>query len=372
MANLKLIRSLSVTLIVIMAVTSLSLGFTQVYAQAPKVVKFEIDKTSVYMGYQGVEIKAYIYAPSRPTITLARATLTAGLQIIVNLSLVELTDPTTITIGNITYSIRYIVLGRVMIPQAVYPGVATLRVEISGRVGADTFSNTTTYRITILSSRFVEEERMSAYRSLERVNTIVSIASALGVDTANAIKTLSDIEAMIKEADDRLLTLGEVDEANEIYKNAKQKIDEVYSSVMLGLSLVSRELSRKLDNVINNVDSLSTTVAEQTNKLDGAIDYVNKLSLALAQYSSTTNDAIKSLADYVNKLAKQQDDSSKNINAVLNSISNNVQSLNNKVDNLAKNQDNIVNAFNSLQIAITIMGIAVVIAIAITSLRFRK
>ncbi|MEM1646659.1 MAG: hypothetical protein QXL96_12585 [Ignisphaera sp.] len=372
MMNLKIIKSLALTLIVVMVITSLGLGFTEVQAQAPKVVKFEIDKTSVYMGYQGVEIKAYIYAPSRPTITLARATLIAGLQIVVNLSLVELAEPTTITIGNITYNIRYIVLGRVMIPHAVYPGVATLRVEVSGRVGADAFSNTTTYRITILSSRFVEEERMDVYRLLERVNTVVSIASALGVDTTNAIKTLGDIEAMIKEADSRLLTLGEVDEANEIYKNAKHKIDEVYSLVMLGLSSVSRELSRKLDSVINNVDSLSATVAEQINKLDGVVDYTNKLSLALAQYSSTTNDAIKSLSDYVSKLAKQQEDSSKNINNVLNEISNSIQSLNNKVDSMAKNHNDVVNALNSLQLAVTVMGVAVIVAIALMGLRFRK
>lgn len=368
MVNLKSIKSLAITLIAAMLIVSLSLGFTQVQAQAPRVVKFEVDKTSVYMGYQGIEIKAYVHAATRPTITVARATLMAGLQIIVNLSLVELQEATTITVGNVPYRIKYIILGRVMIPQAVYPGAATLRVEVSGRVGADTFSNSTTYRITILSSRFVEEERMSAYRALERINTIVSIATALGVDTSNVAKALSEIEAMIKEADEKLLTLGEVDEANQMYTNAKLKTEEVYSALMIGLTSVSS----KLDGVISNVNALSEKVSEHSNKLDGVLDYVNKLSFALAQYSSTTNDAIESLVDNVNKLAKQQEDSSKNINTALNSISNTLQSLNDKVDNMAKNQDNIVSAFNGLQMAVLVLGVAVVVAVALMGLRFRK
>ncbi|MEM1526498.1 MAG: hypothetical protein QW775_06605 [Ignisphaera sp.] len=351
MVNLNLVKPLAITFIAAMLIVSLSLGFTQVQAQEPKIVKFEVDKTSVYMGYQGVEIKVYIYAPSRPTITTAKATLTAGLQITVDLSLVELQEATTVTVGNVTYSVKYIVLGRVMIPNAVYPGTATLAIEVSGRVGTTTFSNSTTYRITILGSRFVEEERMSAFRALERVSTIVSIATAIGVDTSNLIKALDEIESMIKEADDKLLTLGAVEEANEMYKKAKLKTEEVYSTVMIGLM---------------------ETSSEYTNKLNGLLDYTNKLSLALVQYSNITNDAIESLVNNINKLAKQQEDSSKNINNALNSISNSLQSLNNKVDSVAKNQNDVVNAFNGLQIAVTVMGVAVIVAVALMGLRFRK
>jgi len=399
-------------------------------AESPKVVKFEIDKTSVYAGYQGIEVKAYIYTPIDPVtgapiparVSIARATLMAGLTITLNLTFIELQDIESITVKGVTYNVTYIVLGRIMVPEAVYPGSAMLRVEVVGTAGTMQFSNSTTFRITVMSSKFVEEDRMNAYRAYERVSILTFIASAQGVDVSKAMDTLSQLESMLKDADSKLMVMGEVKEASDLYKSVVSKAEELSSALLLELVRVSREtssalnnLNTKLNNVetyvknvesaltkyldsvttyVKNVESALTRYSDETSKaistlsdnlnalakqqedtakrLDGVIDYVNNLGSALSQYSSETNKVIESLSKDLNALAKQQEDTAKSLNAAVNTLSGSISTLNNKVDDLAQLQNKLVSMMNNLQISIVVLGVAILIAIAIIALRARR
>jgi len=380
--------------------------------ESPKVVKFEIDKTSVYAGYQGIEVKAYIYTPIDPVtrepiparVSIARATLMAGLTITLNLTFIALQDIESITVKGVTYNVKYIVLGRIMVPEAVYPGSAMLRVEVVGTAGTMQFSNSTTFRITVMSSKFVEEDRMNAYRAYERVSILTFIASAQGVDVSKAMDTLSQLESMLKDADSKLMVMGEVKEASDLYKSVVSKAEELSSALLLELVRVSREtssalnnLNTKLDNVetyVKNVESALTRYSDETSKaistlsdnlnalakqqedtakrLDGVIDYVNNLGSALSQYSSETNKVIESLSKDLNALAKQQEDTAKSLNAAVNTLSGSISTLNNKVGDLAQLQNKLVSMMNNLQISIVVLGVAILIAIAIIALRARR
>lgn len=374
----------------------------------PKVVKFSIDRTTVYMGYQSIEVRAYIYAPKTPKLTLARATLIAGLTVAINLTLTELQEAEPITVGNITYNVNYIALGRVAIPDAVYPGIAILRVEVEGAVDDTTFRNSTTFKITILSSKFIEEERVSAYRAFERVSILTLIASALGVDTSKAMEALDQLEAMLEEADLRFIAVGEVEEALTLYRAIISKSDELSSSLLVELTRISRDtassiarLEERLNTVSNSLsnrlDSLTkfsedlaemlesyadstgqalSTLNDQVNtlssKLGGVIDYINDLGVVLARYSAETSKAIETLSKDLNVLAKQQEDTAKNLNVAMNVLSNSVNTLNNKVESLTQSQSSIVLMLNNLQLSLMVLGIAILITIVLIVLKIKR
>jgi predicted nucleic acid-binding Zn-ribbon protein len=417
-------KLIPLTMIILMVI-SLASTIPNLYTQAvlpPKVVKFEIDKTSIYAGYQAIEVKAYIYAPATPRLSIARATLIAGLTITVNLTLTELLEAIPITVKNVTYDVKYIAIGRVIVPEAVYPGIALLRVEVEGVAAGTSFSNSTRYRVTIMSSKFVEEDRVNAYRAYERASILTFVASAQGVDVSKAMETLRELEAMLKDADSKLLTLGEVEEASALYKHVVSKAEELLSSLLLELTKISRETTTTLNNLntkISNVEayvknvessltryldaltsyvrtleSALTRYSDETSKaistlvdslnalakqqedtakrLTGVIDYVNDLGSALSQYASETNKVVESLSKDLNVLAKQHEDNVKSLNTAINTLSGSLSSLNNKVDNLAQSQNILISMVNNLQISIVVLGVAILIATAIIALRVRR
>lgn len=374
----------------------------------PKVVKFSLDKTTVYMGYQSIEVKAYIYAPVAPRLTLAMATLISGLTVTVNLTLTELLEAEPITVGGITYNVKYVALGKVAVPDAVYPGIALLKVEVEGVARGITFRNSTTFKITILSSRFIEEERISAYRAFERVSILTFIASALGIDVSKAIEALDQLEAMLKEADSRFIAMGEVDEASTLYKTIILKSDELSSSLLVEMAKVSRDTANSItkleerlnavsNSLSNRLDSLTkfsedlakmlegyadsssralSTLNDQVNTLNtkfgGVIDYVNDLGVALTQYSAETNKAIETLSKNLNTLVKQQEDTAKNLNTAIEVLSSSIDTLNNKIESLAQSQNSVITTLNNLQLSLIILSVAVLIAITLVILRIKR
>ena len=215
-------------LLLLVLATSLVVSYVasaQAWKEEPSwVIRLDLSRTTVYRGYQWVEVVAYIHTGltvddtiPRPTVTVSRVTLSAGIEITLPLTLVTLISPTTVVVGDKTYTVQYLVIGRVTVPESAYTGKGTLRVEVSGRAAGRDFSFTRTITLEIADHRPVLAAKTETYAAIERVRAVVSLASALGVDVTGFVKELRGLEEEYSLATERLELYGEVEEALRLY-----------------------------------------------------------------------------------------------------------------------------------------------------------
>ena len=395
-------------ILALLAITLLALALAPIpltsAQQVPvaKVVKFEVDRTTVYAKYQYIEVRAYL--SGSPTLTIARATLYAGIVVTVNLSLVSLYEPIEVSVGNITYTVSRIAIGRVPVPaEAAFVGRALLVVEVEGSQGGSTFRNTTKYTITIVSSAPVDDERLSAYRALDKASTLALVASAMGADVANELRKISDAESVIKDAEVRL-SAGEVDQAIALFREARSALDDVTSSLLSKILTISRETSSSIaslntslaglsayaksleksltdfakgvtssiETLQSNIQTLAKQQEDLSKRVDAVVSYINDLGSAISHYSEETNKRIESLASSVDALSKQQTSLASSVNTAIGSLTDAVNRLDSKVNSLADAQNRLSSLLNNLQLAVIVLAILLLIAIVLLGIRIRK
>jgi methyl-accepting chemotaxis protein len=286
-------------------------------------------------------------------------------------------------------SVTRVLIGRVFVPEAAYIGPARLRVVVEGTVGGVPFSNSTEFMITILSSRFVEEERLSAQRAYDRALLLVQLGIIYGINVTKAMELLKHIESVLSEAD-TLLLIGDVEGASSLYTYARAKAEELISSLLVEIVTVHRSISSSLDELrvrtsaleeatirLANetgmaITGLSSEIArlakyqENTSRrLDGVIEYINKLVAGLANYTAKTSSAIEELTKSAITLSRQQE----NITANLNALRTSIEELNKKVDSTAKSQSDMIALVNNLQMSIVVLAVTVLIAVVIVAVR---
>jgi methyl-accepting chemotaxis protein len=299
----------------------------QAWKEEPSwVIKLDVSRTTVYRGYQWVEVVAYIHTglteddtiPS-PTVTVSRVTLSAGIEITLPLTLVTLMSPTTVVVGNKTYTVQYLVIGRVTVPESAYTGKGTLKVEVSGRAAGRDFSFTRTITLEIADHRPVLAAKTETYAAIERVRAVVSLASALGVDVTGFVKELRGLEEEYSLATERLEVYGEVEEALKLYKDIASRLSYIEAGVVASLASRYSALVAKVDTIdaslkqtMKAVEDLSKSLASSVADLQKAISDTSKASLnavatlatQLADYSKKVDSSLAALATSVDQAIK--------------------------------------------------------------------
>ncbi|MEM1707484.1 MAG: hypothetical protein QXQ86_04405 [Sulfolobales archaeon] len=357
------------------------------------VIKLDVSRTTVYRGYQWVEVVAYIYTGEetpRPTLTKATATLTAGITMTLSMPLVELYTPTTVTIDGVDYTVKYLAIVRVFIPEAVYTGKGTLRIEITGRAAGVDFTFTRDITLEIADHRPILATVTEAQAALERVRAVVTLASALGVDTAGYVKELSSIEDTLRSAKDRLEVYGEVDEALLMYRDAVASLYSLEASVVSALavkygalesSVASLEAS--LTQTIEGLEDLSKALASSIAQLEKSIEEVSKSSMnavsALAKqledYSKKVDQSLESFAVSVDSALKSIADATiKSTESSLNDLAGKIKTLDENVAKLADSQRELAlkvsDISNTVQIGLIVVALMLLASIAV--IRFLK
>ncbi|MEM1892020.1 MAG: hypothetical protein QXV95_00265 [Sulfolobales archaeon] len=357
------------------------------------VIKLDVSRTTVYRGYQWVEVVAYIYTGEetpRPTLTKATATLTAGITMTLSMPLVELYTPTTVTIDGVDYTVKYLAIVRVFIPEAVYTGKGTLRIEITGRAAGVDFTFTRDITLEIADHRPILATVTEAQAALERVRAVVTLASALGVDTAGYVKELSSIEDTLRSAKDRLEVYGEVDEALLMYRDAVASLYSLEASVVSALAvkygaLESRvaSLEASLTQTIEGLEDLSKALASSIAQLEKSIEEVSKSSMnavsALAKqledYSKKVDQSLASFAVSVDSALKSIADATiKSTESSLNDLADKIKTLDENVAKLADSQRELAlkvsDISNTVQIGLIVVALMLLASIAV--IRFLK
>lgn len=357
------------------------------------VIKLDVSRTTVYRGYQWVEVVAYIYTGEetpRPTLTKATATLTAGITMTLSMPLVELYTPTTVTIDGVDYTVKYLAIARVFIPEAAYTGKGTLRIEITGRAAGVDFTFTRDVTLEIADHRPILATVTEAQAALERVRAVVTLASALGVDTAGYVKELSSIEDTLRSAKDRLEVYGEVDEALLMYRDAVASLYSLEASVVSALAvkygaLESRvaSLEASLTQTIKGLEDLSKALASSIAQLEKSIEEVSKSSMnavsALAKqledYSKKVDQSLASFAVSVDSALKSIADATiKSTESSLNDLAGKIKTLDENVAKLADSQRELAlkvsDISNTVQIGLIVVALMLLASIAV--IRFLK
>jgi len=361
-------------------------------AQQPiGIIKLDVSRTTVYRGYQWVEVVAYVYTgedtPS-PTISKADATLTAGLSMTIPMSLVALYTPTTVTIGGVDYTVAYLLIARVFIPESAYTGKGTLKIEIVGRAAGKDFTFTRTIDLSIADHRPVDATRAEALVALGQVRAIITLASALGVDVSGFTKELSAIETLIGDATERLEIYGEVDEALEMYKAATASLATLQAKVVSALavrygSLESKvaSLDTSLAQTIKSVEELSKSLATSVKDLEGAIEKSSKASMdaiaavatQLQDYTKKVDASISALATSVDQAIKSLADATKSsTETALGDLASKVKTLDENVAKLSQAQEDLARRVsdiaNTLQISLIVVALMLLASVAVVRL----
>ncbi len=160
--------------LIVISVKELS-PVASVYSQeTPAFIRATVSSTTVYRGYQVIEVVAYLYLPPGTSLVSASgyvALSSGGLTQNLSMTLVTLTAPITVTVDNKSYTVSRLLVVRVPVSFGLSPGPATLTVYTTGlaRMGNETYDLTRVFRftITILDHTTVELKRSQAYLSLE-------------------------------------------------------------------------------------------------------------------------------------------------------------------------------------------------------------
>ncbi len=353
--------------------------------EKPMVV-IEIDKTTVYRGYQSIEVKAYIITDGRPSLEKAVATLNAGVKVEVELPLVRLAAPVEVTVGNETYTTRYIALAKVPVPAAVSVGIAKLTVTVEGSVGNETFSKTETYDIRVLNQRPVEDARFTAYLALERAMSLLYTAQALGIDVSEEAQAVTEAENALRMADDNLFVREMVEDALKTYEDVSASLERTISSIVVKLSGFAAEMEelatriRAIEKSVSALEESTKSLASELETLSRDIgESLNTLREGLANYGSTlsrlsksVNDAITSLAVQVNTLSDTVSKLSSDTNKAFDNLAKSISEIDSKVNRIAESQQALVSTMGALQNSILAVAVILLIIAAIYMIVFKR
>jgi len=383
--NLK--HSSTVYLLLLVLAASAVAPFVAEAQAAIGVIKFDISRTAVYRGYQWIEVIAYLYTGEdvvRPTLTVSKATLSAGIELTLPLALIELYTPTTVVVGGVEYTVGYLVIGRITVPEAAYTGKGTLKIEISGRAAGKDFSFTRTITLEIADHRPVLAAKTETYAAIERVKAIVSLASALGVDVSGLVKELKGIEEEYSLATERLEVYGEVEEALSLYKDITAKLGYVEASAIASLATRYGALVTKVDTIdaslkqtMKAVEDLSKSLATSVADLQKAISDTSKASLdavaalatQLADYTKKVDKSLETLATSVDQAIKAlAADTKSSTERALGDLASRVRTLDENLVKLSRSQEELASRVsevaNTLQISLVVTALLILAAIA--------
>jgi len=356
-------------------------------AQMPVgVIKLDVSRTTVYRGYQWIEVVAYIYTGedvARPTLTVSRAVLSAGIELTLPLALVELYVPTTVVVDDVEYIVGYLAVGRITVPEAAYTGKGTLKIEITGRAAGQDFSFTRTITLEIADHRPVLAAKTETYAAIERVRAIVSLASALGVDVSGFVKELKGVEDEYSLATERLEIYGEVEEALSLYRDIAFKLGYVEAGVIASLAakygaLVTRvdTIDASLKQTMKAVEDLSKSLASSVADLQKAISDTSKASLdavaalatQLADYTKKVDKSLETLATSVDQAIKAlAADTKSSTEKALEDLASRVRTLDENLVKQARAQEELATRVsdiaNTLQISLVVTALLILAAI---------
>lgn len=343
--------------------------------EVPSVVAVELDKTTVYRGYQWVEVTAYVYIPPGGSIVSLSggANLSAGIMTFTPLAWISLTSPVTKTVGNVSYLISNLLIARVQVPFGAIAGRGELLVSISlvARVGDTTYSTNYTYRfpITILDHTVVERTRAEAQVRLENAKTVVFLLEAVGgitlTDLRAAISSLSDA---FDRADVLLYQEGDVVRALSMYESIMRDSSGVVSQAIAVFIARQREaslsLERRLLNIEGNITAANTRISALERSVESAANAIrtNEASIrsiaqALANYSNTINQ-------YLSTLDRSIIDTNRKIDSLSQSLS---SSLNNMSTNIKAQLDSFSSALSTIQLALVVISVVMLAGLALIS-----
>jgi len=366
--------------------------FSPALAQQPiGIIKFDVSRTTVYRGYQWVEVVAYVYTGEdtpAPTISKANAVLTAGISLTIPMSLVSLYTPTTLTIEGKEYTVKYLLMARVFVPESAYTGKGTLKVEIEGKAAGQSFTFTKTVDLEIADHRPVDAAKAEALVALGQVRAVVTLASALGVDVSGFTKELSTIESSVSEATTRLEVYGEVDEAMDMYRAATASLATLQAKVISALAVRYGSLESKVSSMnasltqtIKSVEDLSKNLATSVKQLEDAIEKSSKASMdAVAAIATQLQDYTKKVDQSISALATSVDQAMKSLaNATksstekaLGDIAAKVKTLDDNVVKLSQAQEDLArrvsDVANTLQISLIVVALMLLASVAVVRL----
>jgi len=366
--------------------------FSPALAQQPiGIIKFDVSRTTVYRGYQWVEVVAYVYTGEdtpAPTISKANAVLTAGISLTIPMSLVSLYTPTTLTIEGKEYTVKYLLMARVFVPESAYTGKGSLKVEIEGKAAGQSFTFTKTVDLEIADHRPVDAAKAEALVALGQVRAVVTLASALGVDVSGFTKELSTIESSVSEATTRLEVYGEVDEAMDTYRAATASLATLQAKVVSALAVRYGSLESKVSSMnasltqtIKSVEDLSKNLATSVKQLEDAIEKSSKASMdAVAAIATQLQDYTKKVDQSISALATSVDQAMKSLaNATksstekaLGDIAAKVKTLDDNVVELSQAQEDLArrvsDVANTLQISLIVVALMLLASVAVVRL----
>jgi predicted nucleic acid-binding Zn-ribbon protein len=366
--------------------------FSPALAQQPiGIIKFDVSRTTVYRGYQWVEVVAYVYTGEdtpAPTISKANAVLTAGISLTIPMSLVTLYTPTTVTIEGKEYTVSYLLMARVFVPESAYTGKGSLKVEIEGKAAGQSFTFTKTVDLEIADHRPVDAAKAEALVALGQVRAVVTLASALGVDVSGFTKELSTIESSVSEATTRLEVYGEVDEAMDMYRAATASLATLQAKVVSALAVRYGSLESKVSSMnasltqtIKSVEDLSKNLATSVKQLEDAIEKSSKASMdAVAAIATQLQDYTKKVDQSISALATSVDQAMKSLaNATksstekaLGDIAAKVKTLDDNVVKLSQAQEDLArrvsDVANTLQISLIVVALMLLASVAVVRL----
>ncbi len=357
------------------------------------VIKLDVSRTTVYRGYQWVEVIAYIYTGIEDdyippvSLTKATATLDAGIRIELSMVRVTLTAPTVVVVDGVEYPVQELVIVRVHVPEAAYTGKGLLRIEITGRVPyfAVDFSFRKDVVLEIVDHRPILDAKTEVRAALERVRAVVTVASALGIDVTEYVEKLSTIESTIAEATERLDIYGEVDEALALYKEATSSLASLEASVISVLAIrygaVESRLSSlevSLERTVESVEALSKDLAKSVGDLRGevekvsewAADAISTLAKQIEDYSKKVDESLTNLAYSVDNAMKSLAEGyEKTTRTALDELAGKVRTLDENVAELSKSQKELASRVsdisNTLQIGLVVVALMLLLAVAL-------
>jgi methyl-accepting chemotaxis protein len=312
--------------------------------------------------------------------------LKAGVEVRVELSLIRLVAPVEVRVGNETYSVRYIVLGRLPVPEAASTGKAELVVRVNGTAGDQSFYNETVFEITVLNHWTVESTRLKAHLILSRTEALLLAAQALGIDVSREVEEFSMIRSSIEEADDMLFIREEVEEAVSVYEDSIRELERLASTIVTKLSGVAvalDELATRVSALEASVQVIDESLREAASKLEElSRDVSTSLETVregltsygetLAELSRSVSDAIATLASQVNTLSEAVSKLSSDTNSALETLANSINELNAKVDAVASNQQVIASIVSATQNALLAVAVILLITSVISVIALKR
>jgi hypothetical protein len=346
----------------------------------PSVIAVDLDKRTVYRGYQWIEVTAYIYIPPGGSIVSLSgvANLSAGIATTTPLAWVMPASPVIKVVGNVSYSISNLLTARIQIPYGAVAGRGELVISISlvARVGDATYTPSYVFRlpISILDHTPVERTRAEAQVRLENARTVVSLLEAVGgVSMPDLKASLDNLSARFDRADVLLYEEGEVDRALSIYGDVIRDSAGIVSQAIVLFLSKQREsslaLEARLSRIEANVSSSMARITALERSVESAAEAIRtseasirSLASALANYSNAINDYLSTLDKSIVDTNRKIDNLAQTFNMAIGDVS---TDINNRLNNLSS-------ALSQVQLAIVIVAIMMLISIAIVGMLRRR